>query len=322
MSSTLTNNLSREKVQQLLAAVGSKQTEDTTQIEAADYKWNQPHYFNNEQIRKLDSLTKKMATAVSEKFTALCHDGYNVTNTSTTQHFAAEFIDSTLKNGQGNYYLAFGTDQDHLCGFIDIPPQTAVIWVTQLLGDAEPAEGADRALSQLEESLLLDIASAIVEALSESYVSYDFHPAKSIAKDLLSFELKGTEALCKITLRIQKANSETGPEVHLLIPCSKLEPIVGKTTKVDNESTSKDASKVILDHLQKMSVSVTAQLASIELTFEEIMGLQVDDILLLDKKIEEPAELIVEGQPLFRGQLAKSAGKYAVVVTELSCDMM
>ena len=322
MSSPLTNNLSREKVQQLLAAIGSKQTEDTTPIETADYKWNQPHYFSSEQLKKLDGLTKKTAVAVAGKFADLCHGDFNVTITSTTQHFAAELIDGALRNEQGNYYLAFGADQNHLCGFIEIPLQTAIIWITQLLGDTGPEEASGRALSQLEESLLLDIASTIIEAFSESQTSYDFHPAKSVAQDQLPFELQSTEALCKIALRIQKADSETGSDAHLLIPCSKLEPIVGKTAKVDSEFTAKDVSKVILGHFQKISVLVTAQLASIWLTFEEIMDLQVDDILLLDKKIEEPAELIVEGQPLFRGQLAKSAGRYAVVITELSCNTM
>ena len=54
MSSRVTNNLSREKLQQLLAAVGIESQEDTKQnIEAFDYNWNQPHYFGREQSKKL-----------------------------------------------------------------------------------------------------------------------------------------------------------------------------------------------------------------------------------------------------------------------------
>ena len=40
----------------------------------------------------------------------------------------------------------------------------------------------------------------------------------------------------------------------------------------------------------------------------------------IDKRIEEPVELIVNGRTVLRGRPAKSAGKYAVVITELSCD--
>jgi flagellar motor switch protein FliM len=46
------------------------------------------------------------------------------------------------------------------------------------------------------------------------------------------------------------------------------------------------------------------------------MGLRPGDILLLDKKVDEPVELIIQGQTFFRGRPAKSAGRYAVVITE------
>ncbi|MBA7704125.1 hypothetical protein ES703_112925 [subsurface metagenome] len=65
-----------------------------------------------------------------------------------------------------------------------------------------------------------------------------------------------------------------------------------------------------------MSVFVTAQLASTVLTFDEMMSLQVDDILLLDKAIDKPAEVMVNDQMAFSGRPAKSAGRYAVVITE------
>ncbi len=50
------------------------------------------------------------------------------------------------------------------------------------------------------------------------------------------------------------------------------------------------------------------------------MSLEVGDILLLGKKVNESIELIVSGRTAFRGRPAKSAGKHAVVITELSCD--
>jgi flagellar motor switch protein FliM len=48
-----------------------------------------------------------------------------------------------------------------------------------------------------------------------------------------------------------------------------------------------------------------------------MMSLHVDDVLLLDKRLNEPVELIIEGQTIFRGQPAKSDGNHAVVITEL-----
>ncbi len=352
MSGAITDNsasgrsegLSKEKIQQLLAAVGSGPAEDTTQIEATEYDWRQPRYFDSDQLKKLDDFTKKAAAAISEKFTALCHSDFNVIITSTTQHFAAELLGQNSEDMQNDYYLTFGADRQRPCGLVGIAPRTAAIWARQLLGDTDSEKDSDGNLSQLEESLLLDIAFAILKALAESGplstagVRDDFQTGKSIVRGqprLLLTGVEGIEELCKISFSVEKADSEkagTDPpaeagaednsEAYLLIPCSRLELLIdaggGKNARADNKFSADDVSKAILEHLEEMSVSVTAQLASTVLTFEEIMGIGVDDILLLDKRIDEPVELIIEGRTIFRGRPAKSDGRYAVAITETS----
>ena len=323
MSSTPADNLalerseglSREKIQQLLAAVGSEPKEDTTEIEATDYDWQKPHYFTSEQLERLNDFTKEVAGKMAEKFADFYNSEFEVTVVSTTQHFAAELLDQASDSKQNNYYLAFGADQEHLCGLICIPVQTAFIWVTQLLGDSESEKDSGRDLSQLEESLLLDITSALVEAFSNLCQTADFQPDENIAKKLLPLELQGTEELCKITFQVKKTDQENSSEAYILILCNKLEPMVGKTVQAVGGASAEDISKAILDRMQQMPVSVTAQLASTVLTFEEIMSLRPNDILLLGKRIDEPIELFVDERAVCYGWPAKSAGHHAVVIT-------
>jgi len=315
MSRKVTDSLSRERIQQLLAAVGSRPKEDTAQIETTEYSWCQPHYFDQSQLNKLNDFTKQVAEGVAKRFAHFCKSEFDVTVASTTQHFAAELLDQASDSKRDDYYLAFGIDQEHLCGLICIPTQTAFIWARQLLGDSGAEEDSRVDLSLLEESLLLDITSAIVEELSFVHERCTFQPAKSIVRRQLPFELQGTEELFKITFGFKKAGLEKDFEAYLLILCRKLEPVAGKTTRAAAKSSAGDISKVILGHLQEMTVPVTAQLASTVLTFEEIMNLQVGDILLMDKRVDQPVELIVEGRTVCYGWPAKSAGKYAVAIT-------
>jgi len=312
------NNLSSEKIHQLLSAVGSGPREDTTGIEATEYNWNKPHYFDTKQFNKLDNFTKKVAKAMTVKFIDFCHSEFDVTVVSTKQHFAAELVDQAMESRQNDYYLAFGTDQDHPCGLISIPIKTAFIWATQLLGDPESEENSGRDLSQLEESLLLDLLSALIEAFSQNI--WDFQLAKNIVRRLFPLELKGTEELCKITFDVKKTDQEKSSEAYVLILCSKLESVAGKASETIGAFSAEDISKAILGNMQQMPVCITAQLASTVLTLEEIVSLEVGDILLLDRKVNESIELIINGRTAFRGRPAKSAGKHAVVITELSCD--
>ncbi len=313
------NNLSNEKIHQLLIAVGSGPMEDTTGIKATEYNWNQPHYFDRRQLNRLDEFTKKVARAMAVKFVDFCHSEFDVTVVSTMQHFAAELVDQAMESGQDDYYLAFGTDQDHPCGLISIPTQTAFIWATQLLGDPESEEeDSGRDLSQLEESLLLDLLSALIEEFSQRI--WEFQPAKNIVRRLFPLELKGTEELCKITFDIKKTDQEKSSEAYILVLCSKLESAVGKAEQTVGGFSTDDISKAVLGKMQQMPVCITAQLASTVLTLEEIMSLEVGDILLLDKKVNEPIELITSGRTALLGRPAKSAGKHAVVITERFCD--
>jgi len=315
MSDASENSISREKIQQLLAAVGSGPKEDTTQMEAADYDWQQPHYFSSAQLKRIDDLTKEAAKEMAEKFAKFCNNEFDVTVVSTTEHFAAQLRARDLESKQENYYLPFGSDQDHPDGLVSIPAKTAFVWATQLLGDSESEEDSGRDLSQLEESLLLDIAFALLDAFSGSCETCDFQPEKSFIKRPLPLELQGTEALCKITFHVKKSSRKNGSEAHILILCEKLQTMLGKTVQAVDGSSAEDTSKAILERMQQMPVSVTARLASIMLTFEEIMNLRPNDILLLGKRIDEPMDLILDNRTVCHGWPAKSDGRYAVVIT-------
>ena len=70
------------------------------------------------------------------------------------------------------------------------------------------------------------------------------------------------------------------------------------------------------NHIEKISIPITMQLASVAVTVEDALNLSPGDILVLDKKIDEPAHLFVSGKAIFRGLCAKSAGNYAIAITE------
>lgn len=318
MSTSLTDNLSRHKIQQLLDAVGVESEEDTrSNIDAYDYNWNQCRYFNSSRLKELNSFTEKVAQNCARKLTQFYHCDFTVSIVSTTQHFASEFTASGKT--QGDYYLAFGTDPDQPSGLIGIPSQTAIVWATELLGDSKSPEDSDRDLSPLEESLLYDSASGIAEALSESIDHCDFQPAADIVRGQIPIEFKGYEELCKIAFSVKKSGSEARSEAYFLILCDELRPTVEKNTTAQVLS-EKDISNAMLNHVYEVPVLVKAQWDSTVPTFEEIMNLGVGDILLLDKKIDEPIELIVEDRILFRGWPAVSDGKYAVIITETACN--
>jgi len=323
MNDGVTNSMSKEKIQQLMMAVGSKPAEDTAQVEATEYNWQEPHYFSSEQLVKLGFFTKSAAGAMAQKFSRFFRNGYSVTVASTTQHYVQEFLGTLSDGEQGDYYIAFGDEKESAnggCGLVGMPEQAAHNWAKQLLGDSESDKEPGGDMTQLEESLLLDLVSALLEAFSGNNKSFDLHAAKNISKGQWPLEMEGTEELCKITFDVKKADSENGSKFYFLILCSKLGPVTGIAGQDSVDFSTEEVSKAILGHLNDMSVLITGQLATTVLTFEEILDLQVDDILVLDKRIDEPVELIVGDRAFYYGFPAKSAGKYAVTIMNVATE--
>ena len=310
------DNLTQERIQQLLAAVGVEAQEDAGHnVDALEYNWREPHFFSKDQLERLDGFAERVAQSCTEKFTQLYHSDFNVTITLVKQHFASDL--KVSDESQRDCYLAFNADPDQPFGLVGIPYRTAIFWATQLLGDTKSAEDADRDLSQLEESLLFDIACGVVQAFSDSYALCDLHPGSEIVRNQMPIELDGTEELLKITFSVEKTDLERSSEAYFLVLCNKLRPVVAQDIQTSEALSAQDISNAMLNHIQDLPVSVTAQLAHATSSFQEIMNLQVGDILLLDKEVDEPTELIVEGKTVLRGRPAQSDGQYAVVITEL-----
>lgn len=320
MSGHATNNLSKERIQHLLTVIGSQSEEEADPKEAIEYNWREPACFSRRQLVELEDFTKRLATAAAERFSGFCSSQFDVAITSIAFYFAGEFLKQKSESESENYNLPFAKDHEPPCGCIGIPEQTAVVWARQLLGDSESERVANVTLSQLEESLLQDLASALVEAFSALHKDIDVHPAGTLLRNQWPLKVRDTDALCKIAFDVKKKDSEESSSAYLLILCEELNAVVGRTNQASHTFSPEEISKTVLKHLQGVPVVMTAQLVSTELTFEEVATLQVNDVLVLDKKVHEPVDLMINGRPVYCGWLAKSAGKYAVKIASAASE--
>ena len=318
------DNRTAQRIKQLLGTVGAESVEEAKQnVEAFEHDWRRPQYFSRDQLIELKYFAEAVAVAASEKFTQFYQIDFTVTTDSISQHFADEFMRHTPDEENTDLFLRFGNpsaegaEEAGAWGIVGIPQKTALAWTTQSLGQADSDEDTTRSLSQLETALLLDIAALFVEALCDSYENQTPGIIGQIVSGQFPLQLEDTKELCKITFNTKTSDSEAQPEkAFLLMCCDKLEPAAKVVNEADKTLSPENASKAIAEHLNRMPVSVTVELGSASITFEQLMNLAADDVLLLDKKAVEPANLIAGDIELFHARPAKSEGKYAVAITQ------
>jgi flagellar motor switch protein FliM len=311
MSKTDADKLSREKIQQLLAAVGTKSKEDTSHdSDVTDYDWRQPRYFKVKELTRIKSFAETAAQELIEEFGRLYQSETTVSVVSAEQRSSGA---SDEENQQGDYHIPFGADSQKPFGLVTIPKQSALLWTGRILGDAAIDKDSERHLSKLEESLLADIVSGLINAFSRAYgstLSADEH----ILSDRSMIELQGSDELFEMVFEAKTEAGDMSAAVSFLMCCDKLETIAGCTAGRGEKLSEAQIRNAMLEHIHRVPVSVRVELAGAMLAFKDVMNLEVDDIVMLNKNVMETAEILVEGQTLFHGFPAQAGGNFAVVI--------
>lgn len=315
MSGPSTHPLNRTRIQQLLAAVGSAPIQEPSVPNLTEYDWRDPHFFNADQLNRLAAMMSHAAALIGASFSHFYGRDFQVAPRSITQHFANDAHD--LVDADGSYCLAFGPANGQPCGFLAVPAESAIRWVTRLLGDTESPDDSKRTLSSLEQSLLSDLMTAVVEAfLTPIRASSPMKPAGEVCQGRPTIRFEPVDALCRTAFHLKTTGPDEETEILFLQPCSRLAPLVGKTVETRRPTPAQELTQTLMEHLQHMPVTVTARLASATIRFGEVADLEPNDILLFDKGLEGSVELVIDGRTIFRGRPARSNGRYAVVITE------
>ena len=312
-------HLNRVRLHRLLAAVGSTPVPAEATSEAALYDWRDPHYFNEDQRNRLAAIMSQVAAVLSERCVHFFSSEFQVVPASITQHFAADV--ARQGNAEQSFSLTFGAAQKPPCGFLAIGADVALDWVTRLLGDSESDQDPNRPLSSLEESLLSDLAGAMTEAFLDSLrPQQDLHATGQVSRGAVAVSFEPTDPICRIVFRIGRAEAETASEVTFIVGGPTLAPVLGKSVPAKANAKQEELSRLLMEHVHQMPMTICARLASIRLSFAEVLNLAPGDVLLLDKDLDEPVDLILHNETVFRGRPARRDGRYAVLITERTAD--
>ncbi len=316
------NHLGRARLAQFLAAIGSMPVPEPAPP-ATPYDWRHPRRFNAHEHNRLTQALEQSAARMTEVFAHARSGTVKVSLTSLTEHYAGALC--RRLEMEEDFCLAFGPDQGPSCGFITIAPPTARAWVTWLLGDSD----SGRALSALEESLLSDLLTGVLNVFLAPWQAprspgtssattrngETLQPVGSLCRGQPELQFELTEEVARIVFEVKTTDQGQPSVVTVLLPCSRLAALAAKTPMSQVPKASpQELSRALMEHLQNLPVTVMAVLASTTLTFQEVLELGPGDILLLDKSVDGPAQLVVDDRPVFAGRPARSEGKHAVVI--------
>lgn len=72
--------------------------------------------------------------------------------------------------------------------------------------------------------------------------------------------------------------------------------------------------------IHDISVRMTVELGSTKMSLRDVLALAEDEVVVLDRLVDEPVDLLVNGTPVARGEVVSDRNRFGIRILELIGD--
>lgn len=312
----MAETLTQEQIDALLHSAMTGEVvqakEESAQL-VKDYDFRSPKKFTKERIKVLDSIFDNYARLLSSYLTGLLRLYCKVTLASIEEQRYFEF-----NNGLPDYVM-MGTvelgihdeDIESTPTIVQLSNSLTYILIDRLLGGRGEYKDADRDFTEIEVSIIERIIGNIAGLLREPWEQY-----VEVSPKLTNVETNSRVFSAvdyddtMIIVCLEVAVNETKTLVNVLMPVLNLDAVMQKyVTKTARSARRFDVNReqerreTIMRALNESPLTIKAVLGEVSLDIADILSLQVDDIIPLDKNINSNVVVKVGDSPWFDGKL-------------------
>ena len=312
----MAETLTQEQIDALLNSAMSGQVVQSTVDKVPpvkDYDFRSPKKFTKERIKVLDSIFDNYARLLSSYLTGLLRLYCKVTLASIEEQRYFEF-----NNGLPDYVM-MGTaelgihdgDIDSTPTIIQLSNSLTYILIDRLLGGRGEYKDADRDFTEIEVSIIEKIINNMAGLLREPWEPYVEVAPKVVNVETNSRVFSAVDYDdTMIIVCLEVAVNETKTIVTISMPALNLDEVMQKyvtksarTIRRFDANREQERRETIMKALNESPLTIKAVLGEVSLDVADILNLQVDDIIPLDKSINSNVVLKIEGCPWFDGKL-------------------
>lgn len=303
--------LTRGQLRDLLATISSGEPIDGPEKQYQLHDWRRCRFFNDQELNIIKDFFNDVASSIDRIFEGLCRRKTQSSIASMTQQYAYQ-LPNMLAVSKDDCCLVFGLTSDRPDSICFVPAQGCLAWVGWMLGNPEPSE-ASQGLSDLDKILLGDCVKTLLSALNQQRYKFNVIPSESLQIGRIpQIWGKMDELLCVWVSIREPDQQET--KAALVLPCKGLSQIVGRTHDEKKSTTSQKDADVLMALIDDLLVRVTVTFGRVSLKVEELVRLEKDDIIVLDRSMQDPAEVLVNGRAAFDAIPVRYKGQLAVQI--------
>lgn len=296
----------------------------TEEVTVKEYDFRAPKKFTKEQIKVLESIFENYARLLSSYLTGklrlycrvslmnIEEQRYNEFNNALPDYVVMGMVDLGIKNDEIS-------ETDII---VQVSNSVTYTMIDRLLGGKGENSEVNRDFTEIEITIMTDIMKSFTELLQEPWQMHiDLEPRligiETNSRVVQTIGHEDTVIIVALEVEINGTNSI----VSVCIPAINLDEIMGKfiprytsnrrKTDAHREQERRDS---IMGGISTTDLVIKAVLGEINLDMYEVLTLQVNDVIPLNKKISENIVVKVGERPWCDGKLGTYNNKKAIMI--------
>lgn len=318
--------LSQNEIDELLNALDSGELnvteiqKDTEEKKVKLYDFRRPNKFSKDQLRTMqviyENYSRLMASYLSGILRSFCQADVISVEPQTYYEFINSLPDPVVL-GVMDFRPLSGS------AIMEISPDIAFTIIDKLLGGCGRLLNSKRDFTEIEISLIQRIINKLVFLMNEPWanvINTDFKLDRVETNPQFAQFISPNETIAIITMNI--SIGEVEGIINICIPHMVVEPIIDQlSTKYwyssgVGKNGDNDQSHLLAKRIEDTCVDLKAVLGVIEISVREFIGLQIGDVITLERQVKDEISLVVGGREKFSGIIGTRNNKYAVQITK------
>ena len=307
--------MSRQLSQQEIDAVFEKQ-DRKRESTAARFDFRRPDRIPKSQVRAIHLLHDVFARNLVSSLSAYLRSYLTVNLVSVEQLSYSEFLEGLPSP---TCLVSMGLRPYDGNGVLELNPSLVFPIIEMLLGGTGKQSAAiQRDITEIEQKLLDGLLRIILNDLREAWkgvTEIDFTIESMETEPQLLYVLAPNEAVVAIGVEIRIA--EAVGMMNIALPSIVIKMMRQKFDQqwsVRKTLASEGEQARFLTMLRDASLTLEARLDGLELSVQHLLDLSEGNLVVFDRSVNTPVELIVNGREQYYGQIVSTATKRAFAI--------
>ncbi|MDO5601197.1 MAG: flagellar motor switch protein FliM [Oscillospiraceae bacterium] len=294
-----------------------------------EYDFRSPKKFTKEQLRALDSMYENYCRMLSSYLSGVLRVFCEVSVLTVEEQRYFEYNNALPDNGLVCLMDLKPAADKYSEGtlLMDMSTTIGFLMIDRLLGGSGEGYNFDRDFTDIEVRILENIFGKLIRQLKDvwcNYVEVDIGFSSIETNPRLMQALAPEDIVVIVALNV-KIKDLTGT-LSVCIPAANLEEMIdrfsmrysrlSKRQSINAEKLSEERKRLIFGSLVDSALEIKAVLTETQLDLKEILQLQIDDVIPLNKNINGNVEVLVDGESWFDAKLGETKTKKAIKLNQ------